>query len=352
MIKYSIGVDISKTSFHACLSVIDNLQLVKVLRSGSFANSSNGFKDFTKWIESSHKDKSLPLIIVMEATGIYYENCALYLYKAGYHVSVMLPNKSKKYIAALNIKTKNDKVDAKALSRMGAEQSLQLWEPMNGYFYELRGLTRLYQTLQENLTSTRNQLEAAELGMYPSKQIIQSLKKIKRETEKQIVIIKEAIDVHLASNKDVLKKVNNIAAIKGLGVLTIAVVLAETNGFLLFENTPQLVSYAGYDVVENQSGIRVGKTKISKKGNCRLRRALYMPSLCVVRYKEKIFSDFFEKNCARHGVKMKSYVAIQKKLLTIIYTLWKKDEQFNPEYQHTTRGRESVFSSQAGFAKA
>jgi transposase len=333
MIKYSIGVDISKKSFHVCLSVIDNLQQVKVLRSGSFANSITGFKEFCKWITSSCKEKDVPVVIVMEATGIYYEHCALYLYKAGYQVSVILPNKAKKYIAALNIKTKNDKADAKALSRMSAEQSLSLWEPMNGYYYELRALTRLYQTLQENLTSTRNQLEAAGLSMYPNKQIIQSLKKLERETEKQILIIKEAIEKHLASDSNVNRKVKNMAAIKGLGILTIAVILAETNGFLLFENVPQLVSYAGYDVVENQSGIRIGKTKISKKGNSRIRRALHMPSLCVIKYKEKVFADFFERNYKRHFIKMKSYVAVQKKLLTIIYALWKKDEVFNPQYK-------------------
>lgn len=118
-----------------------------------------------------------------------------------------------------------------------------------------------------------------------------------------------------------------------MGLLTVAAILAETNGFLLFENAPQLVSYAGYDIVENQSGTRIGKTKISKKGNSRIRKALHMPSLCVVRYKEKVFTDFFERNYERHGIKMKSYVAVQKKLLTIIYALWKKEEAFNPEYK-------------------
>lgn len=333
MSKYSIGADISKKDFHVCLSVIDSQQYVKVLRSGSFANTLSGYRDFCKWITSSCKEKEVPLTIAMEATGVYYENCALYLYKAGYQVSVILANKAKKYIAALGIKTKNDQADARALSRMGAEQALPLWEPMNGYFYELRALTRLYQTLQESLTATRNQLEAAELGMYPSKLTIRSLRKLERETEKQVAIIKEAIEKHLASDAEVTAKVKNIVAIRGLGILTIAVVLAETNGFLLFENAPQLVSYAGYDVVENQSGTRVGRTKISKKGNSRIRRALHMPSLSVVRYKEKVFMNFFERNYAKHGIKMKSYVAVQKKLLTTIYALWKKEEAFDPTYQ-------------------
>ena len=50
-----------------------------------------------------------------------------------------------------------------------------------------------------------------------------------------------------------------------------------------FANQRQLVSYAagppgGYDVVENQSGNRSGKTRISKKGNSRIRRILHLPA--------------------------------------------------------------------------
>lgn len=353
MNKYSVGIDISKNDFHACFSGIDNNQQVKVLRSGTFKNNRKGFVELAKWTKDTAREKIVPVVIIMEATGVYFENCALYLFKSGFNVSVILPNKAKKYIAALGIKTKNDKADAKALSRMGAEQALQLWQPMDDYFYELRALTRLYQTLQESITATKNQLEAAELSMYPSKTIIRSLKKLISETEKQLLIIRDKIYEHLASNRYVATKVNNIAEIKGVAALTIAVLAAETNGFLLFENASQLVSYAGYDVVESQSGLRVGKTKISKKGNARIRRALHMPALNVVRYKVKKFDIFFERNFQRHGIKMKSYVAVQKKLLTTIYALWKKGEKFDPEYdlKNTTRDGEAVQSSRPNFTE-
>jgi hypothetical protein len=35
-----------------------------------------------------------------------------------------------------------------------------------------------------------------------------------------------------------------------------------------------------------------------------------------------VFADLFERTYARHGIKMKSYVAVQNKLLTILYRLW------------------------------
>jgi hypothetical protein len=68
----------------------------------------------------------------------------------------------------------------------------------------------------------------------------------------------------------------------------------------LFKNYKQLV-YAGYDVVESQSGTRVGKTKISKKGNSRIRRALHMPSLVVIQCKEKPFLDLYNRTFENMG---------------------------------------------------
>ena len=351
MNKYSIGIDISKNDFHACFAGMESNQLVKVIRSGTFTNNKKGFFEFSKWVEVTAKQKDTPLFITMEATGVYFENCALYLFTKGYNVSVVLPNKAKSYIKALGIKTKNDKADARALSRMGAEQALQLWQPMGSFFYELRSLTRLYQTMQENITASRNQLEAAELAMYPSKFIIKSLKKLIDQAEKQLLEVRKAIKNLIASDEKVAEKVKDISTIRGVAELTIAVLLAETNGFLLFENQGQLVSYAGYDVVESQSGLRVGKTKISKKGNSRIRRALHMPALNVISYNEKIFKAFFERNFERHGIKMKSYVAVQKKLLITIYALWKKAEKFDPEYgaKNTTEDEEMEQSSRANF---
>ncbi len=61
--------------------------------------------------------------------------------------------------------------------------------------------------------------------------------------------------------------------------MTITTVIAETKGFFLFKNQRQLVSYASYDVIENQSGNSRGKFRFSKKGNSHIGRALHMPPL-------------------------------------------------------------------------
>jgi transposase len=348
MSKYSVGIDISKDDFHVCASLIDDTQHVKVIRSGTFTNKRAGFQELTKWIQVTCKEKDIPVVVVMEATGVYYENCALYLFSQNWQVAVILPNKAKKYIAAIGMKTKNDKADAKGLSRMGAEQALELWEPLAEFYYHLRGLTRNYEAIQQLITAQKNQLEAAQHGMYPNKLIIQSHKKMIQLLETQLATMRTAITEHIASDSIIAKKVKDVAAIKGVGELTVAVLIAETNGFYLFKNSPQLVSYAGYDVVENQSGKRVGKTKISKKGNGHIRRALHMPALNVVRFHVLVFKNLYVRTVEKHKIKMKSYVAVQKKLLTTIYALWKRGEKFDPKYgQHdTTREMEAEYASQ------
>ena len=60
--------------------------------------------------------------------------------------------------------------------------------------------------------------------------------------------------------------------------------MAETNGFVLVENERQLTSYAGLDVVQRQSGLSALATRISRRGNVRLRTVLYLPAVSRLRY--------------------------------------------------------------------
>lgn len=353
MIKYSLGIDISMKVFHACLCAIDKLQNVKVKASRKFSNNSSGFKELHLWLTGHYKEQGIPLQIVMEATGVYYEHCAMSLFKQGFTVAVVLPNKAKKYLQATGLKTKNDKIDAKGLAQMGAERKLEPWQPMDDYFYTLRSLTRHHESLQELKTSLSNQLHANGAGIYANKQVGKQLEKLTGAVNKQIEAMEQSIREHIASDKTIQKKIESITKIKGIGIMTVATLLAETNGFLLFKSVSQLVSYCGYDVVENQSGKHVGKTKISKKGNGHIRRVLHMPAFNVVKYQVQPFIQLFERTLQKHNIKMKSYVAVQKKILVIIYALWKNDRVFNEQLQNnTTRDEELVHSSRLSFAEA
>jgi len=329
LIKYGIGIDISKDKLDACFCEMDNTQFVKIKSTHRFSNDLNGFKELEQWLKKHQKQKLL-LNIVIEATGVYYEKIAIFLYKNKIPVSIILPNKAKKYMQALGLKSKNDKIDSSGLGRMAAEQKLIQWEPMDDYFYKLRQLTRHYEQLQESKTHFNNQLHALKNSSFEVKQVLTQQNKMIALIEKQIKETYKIIESHINSNKEVKQKVENICKIKGVGLLTVSTIIAETNGFVLFKNIRQLVSYAGYDVVENQSGSHVGKSKISKKGNSHIRRILHMSSFITVKYNQKPFVDLYNRVYDKTKLIMKGYVAVHKKLLIYIYTLWNKNEAYCP----------------------
>jgi transposase len=72
MLKYALGIDVSKNDIHVCLSVIDVKQQVKVKASSKFANREQGFKDLLVWVNRHKKEAGIPSVTVIEATGVYY----------------------------------------------------------------------------------------------------------------------------------------------------------------------------------------------------------------------------------------------------------------------------------------
>jgi transposase len=70
-LKYAVGIDVSKDSFHVCLSVIDTLQKVTIKASRSFSNQSKGFQELAHWVKNHRKEEDIPLVYLMEATGTH-----------------------------------------------------------------------------------------------------------------------------------------------------------------------------------------------------------------------------------------------------------------------------------------
>jgi transposase len=351
LLKYSVGTDLSKLTFDACISVIDSQQKVTIKSTRKFDNTNSGIKNFISWSKKLRKH-DIPIVFTMEATGIYYEKLALALYEEEFCVSVVLPNKAKKYMQSLGYKSKNDKIDAKGLSRMGAEQQLTSWMPFSKNIYQLRLLTRQNEDLQQQRTILINRKEAYGFCQDQNDTVSSQLEAMLELIEQQIKQINKAI-LSLIEEDGLLKeKILKISKVKGIGILTIATIIAETNGFYLFKNQRQLVSYAGYDVIENQSGKRQGKTKISKKGNSHIRRVLHMPAFNVVRYEQGTFKNLFDRVYSRSNKKMKAYVAVQRKLLILIFTLWKNNTEFKATLKRSSGNDEPKLLFSLGFEKA
>jgi transposase len=350
IVKYSVGLDVSSKDIKACISTIDNVQAVKVKSSTSILNTKNGFEALLNWIKKWYVQVDLPICICMEATGIYHENCAYYLKEKGFRVSIILPNKAKRYLQSLGLKSKNDSIDAKGLSKMGAEQSLAVWEPIGYFYYELRMLTRQHQSLQDSIVAAQNRLHAATASAFQIKFEVKQIQKHIAFLQAQLAALGEEIKRLISSDAVMQAKFNKVCKLYGISILSSATIVAETGGFVLFNNYKQLVSYAGYDVVENQSGSRQGKTKISKRGNSRIRRIMHMPALVAIRKKESTFKKLYDRIVEKGGIKMKGIVAVQKKLLVMVYHIWKNDLDYDVNFTNIQK-EELVLTSPLALQK-
>lgn len=123
-----------------------------------------------------------------------------------------------------------------------------------------------------------------------------------------------------------------LLSIKGIGVVTLAACLGELGAPTRFDNPRQMSRMAGYNLVEDSSGKNKSGTKISKRGRKNLRSVLYQMALVMVATNEEMKQLYHylktrEKAPLR---KMQALIVISKKILTLIHTLAKKKESYDP----------------------
>ncbi len=337
--KQIVGIDVGKDNFYACYKIQTADNKVTIKGTKSFDNTNSGMNLFYSWCNKRNKTSDKQPIYVMEATGVYYENLAYFLHSKNQIVSVQLAQKVKYFAKSCNLKTKTDKVDSKMIAEFGIEKNLtgtDLWTPPSKDFKMIRDLAREHTSLKQAQSSAKLQLHALNHSHEVNKKVVTMKKQQISFYEEQVQIVEKEMRKLVKSDKKLHSKIKKIETINGVGFITVIKILTEVNGFLLFTSIRQLVSYAGLDVIENESGGFKGKTKISKKGNARIRSALYMPAMSAMQY-NKTLKTFYERVNEGRTVKMQGLVAVMRKLLILIYTLWKKEEEYVENYMETKK---------------
>ncbi|HMI01695.1 MAG TPA: transposase [Pedobacter sp.] len=331
VIKQVLGIDVSKKELIVCLGKMDSDLQVELCAHAAFANTEKGFAALQKWaVKFAFKD--LPLQYVMEATGVYHEALTYFLDSKGEYVSVILPNKINNYARTLTVKTVTDKTASQAIAQFGLSRPLDKWMRPSPVCKKIKQLTRERDQLMNERTIVKNQLHAEQSEAEPNKFTVNRMKKRIVFLNKQDEEIKKELLKLLKSDEKIGATVSLLTSITGIGEITAAIVIAETNCFEHVRNRRQLASYAGLDVKEKQSGTSVkGKSRISKKGNRYLRKALHMSALTAIKYDSK-FKAVFDRLVARHGIKMKAIVAVQRQLLEMMFAVHKTRNRYDPNF--------------------
>ena len=70
LLRYCVGLDVSKDTLQLCLSVIDQTGRVSVKATTKVDNKPTGFNQLVGWVGRQRK-LDLPISYVMESTGVY-----------------------------------------------------------------------------------------------------------------------------------------------------------------------------------------------------------------------------------------------------------------------------------------
>jgi transposase len=118
----------------------------------------------------------------------------------------------------------------------------------------------------------------------------------------------------------------NLLEIKGIGMVTAAVIVSEIGDIHRFQDPRQIIKMAGLSLRENSSGKHKGKTTISKRGRKRLREGLFRVMIPLLANNEA-FQAMHRKNLTREQNplnKMQSIIALCGKLVRVIYAILTK----------------------------
>jgi transposase len=331
LLKQVVGIDVAQKKIDVSIGQMNEETMTEVYAYKSFNNDEKGFAAFTLWIKKHTEAVPLPRF-VMEATGVYHEAIAYYLSNRGHSVSIIMPNKIANFFKTLEVKTVTDKTMSEAITMFGLEKKLDNWTPPQKVYRLLRQITRERDQIIEERTMAKNQLHAEQVEAYPNEKTIERVMARIMMLNKQIKEIMIEIAEITNNDVDVAEAIELITTIPGVGLLTAATILAETDGFALIKNKRQLTSYAGLDVKEKESGTSIkGKSHISKRGNKHLRKAMHLPALSAIKHIER-YKAIFTRIVGKTGIKMKAAVAVQRKLLEMVYTIYKTKKPFEIDY--------------------
>lgn len=311
-----LGIDLAKLSFDVTLLSASQQQHAQ------FANTSQGFAQLHAWLRSHQVSQ---LHACMEATNVYWEALASFLYGLGFTVSVVNPSRIKGFAQSQLLRSKTDKLDSLTIATFCAQQHPSEWTPPSEAQRRLRALVRHREDLLQTRLQQQNRLRDTSDEL-----VRQSLEAVLKSLETQLKVVDEQLKEHLAANEELRTNLALLTAIVGIGVVTAAKLLAEFAEVSEYSSAKAAAADTGVTPTHYQSGTSVRRrSKMSKVGKAGIRAALYLPAITAMRHCPA-FKQFAERLAKRGKPKKVIIVAVMRKLVHIIYGVLKHKTPYDP----------------------
>jgi transposase len=185
------------------------------------------------WIENQMgKHPEVPLVVILEAAGMYHQAIINFLYDKGYSLYVVLPEKPGPEIPIPVPRSKAGRVEMAELVKTGLGGNLKKWEAPDSSMRKLKGLSQELIQRKKDLARATKRLKAKKGSRDPITTMIKRLENYTAFLEKQIAEINLDIKNLVEKDPELHKPIERISQTRGLDRITLATLVSETDGYV------------------------------------------------------------------------------------------------------------------------
>ena len=318
-----VGIDVSKAKFDACFVAHPQARPAHAV----FTANAEGHGKFLRWLERLGAGEGC--LICLEETGCYGRALASFLHQSGHHVSLVNAALIKNFGRSLNLRTKNDRIDALLIAQYAMERSPAPWVPLAAQHQQLRDTTRRRQQLMDLILQEKNHLEASSCEA-----VSQDIHTLIDVLQERLEALTRQMETIAQSDPALARNLVLLTSIPGLGKLSALLLLAELPPVDSFESARQLSAFAGLTPRQNQSGSSLnGKSRLCKQGRGGLRKVLFMPAVSLMGSKRGPLRVFADRLLAAAKPKMCVVGALMRKLISLAFAILKSGRAYDPNYR-------------------
>jgi transposase len=314
-----VGIDVAKATFDVAVPLGKPGQF---RTRAKLVNQPKGFAELKLWL-SQHAPEAG---VCMEATSIYHEALATYLYEQGVTVYVVNPLRIARFAESELLRAKTDRTDAKLIARFAsAQENLRPWTPPTPSQKRLRALVMRLEDLQQMRVMEENRRDVT-----TSAAVLMSIERVLQGIEEQIAQIRRMIDEHIDSDPDMKGDRRLLESIPGIGPGVSTTLLACVGDLRRFDDPGKLTAFTGLNSFVRESGKWKGSRAIAKLGSALVRAKLYMSTLTAIKHNPAIRA--FVKRLRERGKPYRiAMVAGMRKLLHIAWGVICSGRPFDPQ---------------------
>ena len=322
---FFVGVDIASASFMACVGTAPWKLTVKPVK---FDNHEEGFASFLTWL----KNNSLPpekTVVCMEATGVYGEGLAYFLFASEYTVAVEPPlNIQRKFPANAS---KTDELDCQYIAEYACRyvDKLALWKPRADILEKVKVFLTTRQHFSVQLTGHKNALIAVHRKKVTSELAKQVHQDMIEQINKHIKAIDREIRRLIDDDPTFKQTFLLLMSVPGIGLQLAAHLLIHMQETL---DSKVLAAFIGICPIKHESGTSVYSAPTSRHyGPPVMRKLLYLGA-CSVRTHKKQFQQYFFRKVAEGKHKKVVLNNIENKILKIACAVVRSQKPYIPNY--------------------